>query len=94
VSCKYGTQEVCTVNEARKYHSMCKTVESVHAAVKTQRRIFCKYRDISLAKPTDSLKYGERQLDNIWRWVCWSQVYGHGSCKTHCIKKSKKSALP
>jgi hypothetical protein len=25
----------------------------------------------------DGLKYGEHQLDNIWRWVCWSQVYGH-----------------
>jgi hypothetical protein len=27
------------VNEACKYHSMCKMVESVHAAVETQRRI-------------------------------------------------------
>jgi hypothetical protein len=37
VSCKYGTQDVCTANEVRKYHSMCKTVESVHAAFETQR---------------------------------------------------------
>jgi hypothetical protein len=41
VSCKHGTQDVCMVNKKRKYHSMCKTVESVHAAVKTLRRIFC-----------------------------------------------------
>jgi hypothetical protein len=28
---------------------------------------FVKYQDIPLANPTDSLKYGERQLDDIWR---------------------------
>ncbi len=55
---------------------------------------FVKYQDIALAKPTNGLKYGERQLDDIWRWVYWSQVYGHGSCKTHYIEKSKKPALP
>ncbi len=92
--CNHGTQEVCMVNEAHMYHSTCKTVESVHAAVETQRRIFCKYQDIPLTKPTDSLKYGEHQLDNIWRWVCWSQVYGHCSCKTHYIEKREKPALP
>ena len=26
-----------------------------------------KYQDIPLAKPMDGLKYGERQLDNIWK---------------------------
>jgi hypothetical protein len=41
MSCKHGTQDVCTVNKVRKYPSMCKRVESVHAAVETQRRIFC-----------------------------------------------------
>jgi hypothetical protein len=66
VSCKQGTQDVCMVNKVQKYHSMCETVESVHAAVETQREIFC-YQDIPLANPTDSLKYGECQLDNIWR---------------------------
>jgi hypothetical protein len=25
---------------------------------------------------------------------CWSQVYGHDSCKTHYIEKSKKPTLP
>jgi hypothetical protein len=55
---------------------------------------FVKYQDIPLAKPMDGLKYGERQLDDIWRLVCWSQVYGHGSCKTHYIEKSMKPALP
>jgi hypothetical protein len=35
---------------------------------------FFKYQDIPFEKPTDGLKYGEHQLDNIWRWVCWSQV--------------------
>jgi hypothetical protein len=42
----------------------------------------------------DGLKYGEHQLDDIWRCVSQSKVYGHGSCKTHYIEKSKKSALP
>jgi hypothetical protein len=46
------------------------------------------------AKPTDGLKYGEHQLEDIWRWVCWSQVYGHYSCTIHNIEKSKKPALP
>jgi hypothetical protein len=55
---------------------------------------FVKFQDISLAKPADGLKYGEHQLDNVWRWVCWSQVYGHGSCKTYFIDKTKKPALP
>jgi hypothetical protein len=91
VSCKHGTQDVCTVNKVQKYHGMCKMVESVHAAVETQS---IKYQDIPLAKPTDSLKYGEHQLDYIWRWVCWSQVYGHDSCKTHYIEKSERPALP
>ncbi len=35
---KHGSQEVCTVNKVCKYHSMCEMVESVHAAVETQRR--------------------------------------------------------
>jgi hypothetical protein len=41
-----------------------------------------------------SLKYGERQLDDIQGWVCWSQVYEHSYCKTQYIKKSKKPSLP
>jgi hypothetical protein len=28
------------VNEVRKYHRMCEMVESVHAAIETQRRVF------------------------------------------------------
>jgi hypothetical protein len=51
---------------------------------------FVKYQDIPLAKSMDGLKYGECQLDNIWRWVCFSQVYGHNSGTTHYIEKSKK----
>jgi hypothetical protein len=58
------------------------------------REYFVKYRNILLAYPTDGLKHGERQLEDSWRWVCQSQVYGHGSCKTHYIEKSKKPALP
>jgi hypothetical protein len=42
----------------------------------------------------DSLKYGEYQLDDIWRWVCWSQVYEHSSCKDHYTERSKKPTLP
>jgi hypothetical protein len=45
-------------------------------------------------KPTDGLKYGEQQLDNIWRWVCQSQVYGHDGDKIHYIEKSEKPVLP
>jgi hypothetical protein len=41
VNCEHGTQDVCTVNKVRKYHSMCETVESVQAAVETRRRVFC-----------------------------------------------------
>ncbi len=41
----------------------------------------------------DGLKYGERQLEDIWRWVCWSQVYGRDSGKAHYIEKSKKPTL-
>jgi hypothetical protein len=32
-------------------------------------------------------------LDDVWRWVCWSQVYGHSSCKTNYIEKNEKLAL-
>ncbi len=53
-----------------------------------------KYQDIPLAKPTDGLKYGEHQLDNIWRWVCQSLVYGHGGDMIQYIEKSEKPALP
>jgi hypothetical protein len=55
---------------------------------------FVKYQDIPLAKPTDGLKYGEHQLNNIWRWVCQSQVYGHGGDTIQYIEKSKKPTLP
>jgi hypothetical protein len=41
VSCKQDTQDMCTVNEVRKYHCMCETVDSVYVAVETQQRIFC-----------------------------------------------------
>ncbi len=41
MSCKHGTQDLCTVNKVRKYHSICKTVESVYVATETQQRIFC-----------------------------------------------------
>ncbi len=58
------------------------------------REYFVKYQNILLANPMDGLKYGEHQLEDIWRWVCWSQVYGQDSCKTHYIEESKKPALP
>jgi hypothetical protein len=80
---------ICKVH---RYQCMCKTVASSYAAVETQRRIFCVVSKYSIGDPTDSLKYGEHQLDDIWRWVFWSQVYGHDSCKTHYIEESKKLA--
>jgi hypothetical protein len=67
----HGTQDVCMVNKVRKYYSMCKMEQSVHAAVETQKEYFVKYPDIPLVNPIDGLKYRERQLDYIWRWVCW-----------------------
>jgi hypothetical protein len=44
---------------------------------------FIKYGNIILEKPKDGRKYGECQLDDVWRWVCRDQVNGHGSCKSH-----------
>jgi hypothetical protein len=55
---------------------------------------FVKYQNIPLAKPKDILMYGERWLDDIWRWLSQSQVYGHDSGTIHYIEKSKKLALP
>jgi hypothetical protein len=41
MSCKHSTQDVHKkVNKVWKCHSMCEMVESVRAAVETQRRIF------------------------------------------------------
>jgi hypothetical protein len=41
VSFMHGTQDVCTVNKVRKYHTMCKMVVSVYVAIETQQWIFC-----------------------------------------------------
>ncbi len=87
---RHGTKiSTCKVH---RYQCMCEMVASLYAAVETQRRIFCQVLKYGVGDPTDGLKYGEHQY--IWRWVCWSQVYGHNSCKTHYIEKSKKPALP
>jgi hypothetical protein len=50
MSHKHGTQEVCTVNEVQKYHSMCERVESVHAAIETQIKIYCYVSRYSISK--------------------------------------------
>ncbi len=52
---------------------------------------FVKYQNIVMEIQWTVLK---RQLEDIWRWVCQSQMYGHDSCKIHYINKSKKPALP
>ncbi len=49
------------------------------------RGYFVKCQNILLPNPMDGLKYEERQLEDIWRWVCWSQVYGHNCGRTHYI---------
>ncbi len=54
---------------------------------------FNKYQN-SIGDPTNGLKYGDCQLEDIWRWVCGSQACGHDICKTHYIEKRKKPALP
>ncbi len=82
MSCKHGTLDVCMVNKLRKYHSMCKMVDSVLLPLRNNREYFVKYQNILIVNPTGGLKYGERQLEDIWRWVCRSQVYGHNRCKT------------
>ncbi len=41
MSCKHGTQDVCTVNKVGKYHSMCEMVGSVYVAVETQQTMIC-----------------------------------------------------
>jgi hypothetical protein len=51
VSCKHITQDLCAVNKVRKYHSMCKTVESVYIAIETQQRIFCRVSKYSISEP-------------------------------------------
>ncbi len=79
--------------KVHRYQCMCKMVASFYAAVETQRRMFSYVSKYSYGDPMDGLKYGERQLEDIRRWVCQSQVYGHNSCKTHYIEKSKKPAL-
>jgi hypothetical protein len=38
--------------------------------LRQKEEYFVKYQDIPLAKLTDGLKYEERQLHDIWRWVC------------------------
>jgi hypothetical protein len=58
------------------------------------REYFVKYQNNLLANPADGLKYGGCQLEDIWRWVCRSQVYGHDSGTIHYIEKSEKPALP
>ncbi len=62
--------------------------------LKHNSEYFVKYQNIILEKPMDSLKNGERQLEDILRWVCRDQVNERGPCTSHYIKKSKKSALP
>jgi hypothetical protein len=78
------------VNKVRKYHCMCKMVVCVYIDIETQWRYFVKYQNILLVNPMNSCKYGERWLEDIWRWVCWSQVYGQDSGTIHYIEKSKK----
>jgi hypothetical protein len=51
VSCKHGTLDVCMVNKVRKYHNMCKTVDSVYAAFETQGGVFCLVSKYSISKP-------------------------------------------
>ncbi len=85
--CVWWTRYVSTIVCARRW-LVC-TLPLRH-----NRGYFFKYQNILLANSADGLKYGDHQLEDIWRWVCWSQVYGHGSCKTQYIEKSKKAALP
>jgi hypothetical protein len=76
VSCKHSTQDVCTVNMVREYHSMCKMVVSVYVAIETQRGYFVKYQNILLASPMDGLKYMEN--------VSW-KIFGDGCVGHKCM---------
>ncbi len=44
---------------------MCKMVANLYAALETQRGIFCYVSKYSFGDPTDGLKYGECQLEDI-----------------------------
>jgi hypothetical protein len=85
--CVWCTRYVSTIVCARRW--LVYTLPLRH-----NRGYFVKYQNILLANPTNGLKYGEGQLEDIWRWVCWLLLYGHTSGTTHYIEKSKKSALP
>ncbi len=37
------------------------------------KEYYVKYQNVLLANPTNGLKYGEHQLEDIWKWVCRSQ---------------------
>jgi hypothetical protein len=88
-----GTLDVCMVNEVCKYYCMSRQWLVYMLPLRHNREYFVQYQNILSVNPTDGLKYGEHQMEHIWRWVCWSQVYGHDSCKTYYIEKSKKPAL-
>jgi hypothetical protein len=47
------------------YQCMCETVESVHAAIETQRRIFHQVLKYCIGGPTYGLMYVEGQLEDI-----------------------------
>jgi hypothetical protein len=63
------------MNKEWKYHSMCEMVESAHAVIETQRRIFIKYQYIPLAKPMNGLEY-----ENV-SWI----IFGDGCVGHKCM---------
>jgi hypothetical protein len=48
---------------------VCETVASLYAAIETHRRMFREVSKYSFGDPMDGLKYGEYQLEVIWRYI-------------------------
>ncbi len=55
--------------KVHRQHCACETVASIYAAIETQRRIFRQVLKYSFGDPTNGLKYGEHQFEDIQRYV-------------------------
>ncbi len=69
------------MNEVHKYHSMCKTVESVHAAVETQRKIFLLSIKIFHLQNQQMVL----SMENV-SWI----IFGDGCVGHKCMDMSEK----
>ncbi len=89
------TLDVCTMNEVRKYR-LCVWDGQLTCILplRHNNEYFLKNKKYNFRDAMDGLKYGGRQLKNIWRWVWWSWLNRHCSYKTQDIKKNEKHSYP